>query len=187
MTDVFGPYGYFGVALLVFFMFLLDALAVPTLPELFFIIGFMFDPTWEWGLVLLAVASVAEVMGVSILYYIVEHIRVPEKIKHIAGKYVNFLIVNDERILLVNRMAPMIPFAGAFISIIDSWQLKKAVLYIVAGCILKYGAILLMSSFFYTFFSGSMAQTFTLVFIFSVLGVSMAASFYKKKKSGVSS
>ena len=39
--DLFGDNGDLGVLLCIFLIFLLDALLVPTLPELFFILGFM--------------------------------------------------------------------------------------------------------------------------------------------------
>ncbi|MGN0098984.1 MAG: hypothetical protein ACI38Y_06640, partial [Candidatus Methanomethylophilaceae archaeon] len=77
------------------------------------------------------------------------------------------------------------PFAGAFIALIDSWDPKKCVFYIVTGCILKYGAILLASGFFYSFFTGKMAQQVMLVFIIAVIVVSFIASYVKKKRSGL--
>ncbi|MDR2866971.1 MAG: hypothetical protein LBV13_06210 [Methanomassiliicoccaceae archaeon] len=185
MNDVFGPYGMMGVIIFVFLIFFIDALVVPTLPELFFIIGFMYDPTLEFGLILLFVAVIAEVAGITLLYWVVEHIRVPEKIKKIAEKYVNFLICRDEKMLLVNRIAPMIPFAGAFISIIDSWKYSKAMFYVVMGCVLKYGLIMMMSSFFFQYFSSGDAELYTMIFIIAVIAVSIIAAFARKKKGGL--
>jgi hypothetical protein len=184
---IFGPYGWIGAVLLVFFIFFIDAMSIPTLPELFFVIGFMMiiTPTIELGLILLAAAVVAEVAGVTLLYLIVERVRVPERIKKIADKYINFLVCSDERILLVNRIAPMVPFAGAFISLIDSWKLSRSLLYVVIGCIVKYGFILIMSGFFYTYFSSGDAQFYTVIFIFVVIAVSFAAAFLRKKKGGL--
>lgn len=186
MLEVFGPYGAIGIIVFVMLIFFIDAVLFPTLPEMFFIIGFMYMPdNIIFGITLLVTASIGEILGISLLYFIVEHVRMPQKIKKIADKYINFLMISDERIFLVNRFAPMIPFAGAFISIIDKWQFRKSMLYIILGCYLKYGIILLFSSFFYLFFSGDMAQTFTIVMIFAVIIVSFALSFYKKKKAGV--
>lgn len=174
-----------GLILCIFLIFFIDALIFPTLPELFFVIGFMGYPTLGFGVELLFAAVIAEILGIVLLYWVVEHIRVPERIKKIADKYVNFLVVSDEKILLVNRVAPMIPFTGAFISIISSWKLSKSLFYIVIGCILKYGAILLMSNFFFTFFSGDAAQTYTMIFVIAVIAISFIASYFKKKKSGL--
>ena len=186
MQDVFGPWGMIGVILFVFLIFFIDALVFPTLPELFFIIGFMFEPTLEFGLILLATAAVAEVLGITLLYYVVEHIRVPERVKKIADRYVKFLVCGDERMLLVNRAAPMIPFAGAFISIIDSWKLSRSLFYVVIGCIVKYGLIMIMSDFFFKYFSEEGdAQMYTIIFIIVIIAVSMIAAFMRKKKGGL--
>ena len=186
MLDVFGPHGAIGIIVFVALIFFIDAVFFPTLPELFFLIGFMYMPSsFTFGISLLVAASIGAILGISLLYGIVDHIRVPERIRKVADKYVNFLMVSDERIFLVNRFAPMIPFAGAFISIIDEWDYKKSMLYIVVGCYLKYGFILLFSGFFFVFFSSDMAQTFTIVMTMAVIIISFILSFYKKKKSGL--
>lgn len=184
LYDIFGPYGAAGILLFIFLIFYIDAVCFPTLPEIFFIIGFMYNPTIEWGIIILIVASIAEALGVSTLYYVVEHIRVPERVKNVADKYSKFLIVSDERMLLVNRFAPILPFAGAFISLIPSWTLKRALIYNFIGCYLKYGIILLFSSFFYAYFSGPDAQTYTIIFVVAVMVISLIASYFKKKKNG---
>ncbi|MCL1984317.1 MAG: hypothetical protein FWG58_02820 [Methanomassiliicoccaceae archaeon] len=185
MYDVLGPDSAILVILFIFLIFFLDALVFPTLPELFFIIGFMYDPSLLFGLQLLLAAVAAEIAGITLLYYVVEHIRVPERIKKIADRYVGFLICSDERMLLVNRIAPMIPFAGAFISLIDSWKLSRSLFYVVLGCLLKYGIIMMMSNFFFEYFSGGDAQTYTIIFIIAVIAISMAAAFLRKKKGGL--
>jgi len=185
MLSIFGPYGAWGVVLFVFLIFLIDALVFPTLPELFFVIGFMYDPTLSFGVTLLMAAAVAEVIGITTLYLVVERIRVPAKIRNIADRYIKFLVCSDERMLLVNRVAPMIPFAGAFVSLIDSWKLSRALFYVVLGCIIKYGFILLMSDFFQRYFESGDAQTYTIIFVIAVIAISFVAAFLKKRKSGV--
>jgi len=185
MSSVFGPYGAIGIFIFIFLLFLIDALIFPTLPELFFVIGFMYDPTLSFGLFLLGAAVLGEVIGISGLYYVVERVKVPQRVKNVADKYVNFLIVKDERMLLVNRIAPMIPFAGAFISIVDGWRLDRALFYVAIGCVLKYGIIMLMSSFFFAYFSSSAAQTYTLIFVFSVIIISLLFAFARKRRSGI--
>ena len=188
MLKFFGPYGAIGIIVFVALIFFIDAVFFPTLPELFFVIGFMYMPgDIMFGIALLVAASIGEILGISLLYIIVEKIRMPEKIKNVADKYIGFLVVSDERIFLVNRFAPMIPFAGAFISIIEGWKFRKCIFYIILGCYLKYGIILAFSSFFYTFFSSDMAQSFTIVMVLAVILISFALSFYKRKKSGVES
>ncbi len=185
LFSLFDGLGPEWVLLCICLLFLLDAILIPTLPEVFFIMGFDRQPTVLFGGELLLAAIIGELIGIFSLYYVVKHIRVPKRISKIADKYVNFLIVSDEKALLMNRIAPMIPFAGAFIALIESWDPKKCVFYIVTGCILKYGAILLASGFFYTFFTGRMAQQVMLVFIIAVIVVSFIASYVKKKRSGL--
>jgi len=185
MVDVFGPYGAIGVIIFVFLIFFIDALFFPTLPELFFIIGFMYDPTLSFGLQLLGVAIIAEIIGIVLLYLIVERAHVPDRIRKIADKYIKFLVCSDERMLLVNRAAPVIPFAGAFISLVDNWRISKALFYVVIGCVLKYGIILLMSNFFFQYFESGDAQTYTIALIIAVIAVSMALAFRKKKRGGI--
>lgn len=185
MMDLFGPYGAWGILLVLFLIFYIDAVFFPTLPEIFFIIGFMYDPTPVWGLFILIVVSFAEATGLSTLYYIVEKIGVPERIKNIADKYADFLIVSDEKMLLVNRVAPMLPFAGAFVSLIHSWTLKRALVYNFIGCYLKYGIILLFANFFYSYFGSQEAQWYTIAFVLVVMILSIIASVIKKRKAGI--
>ncbi len=185
MMDTFGPYGAIGIIIVIFLIFYIDAVFFPTLPEIFFIIGFMYDPTPVWGLTILITASLAEAAGLSTLYYIVEKIGVPERIKGIADKYADFLIVSDEKMLLVNRVAPMLPFAGAFISLIHSWTLKRALIYNFIGCYLKYGIILIFAEFFYSYFGSSEAQLYTIIFVIAVMVLSIIAAIIKKRKAGI--
>ena len=40
--DIFGPQGAWGILLVIFLIFYIDAVFFPTLPEIFFIVGFMY-------------------------------------------------------------------------------------------------------------------------------------------------
>lgn len=183
MFDIFGPYGAAGVVLLVFLAFLIDATVFPFLPEIFIILGFTYDPTPEFAVVLLLAAIVAECLGNTILYTIVERYGLPKRLRSAMEKYVDFLIVSDERMMLVNRIAPMIPYSGAFISVIESWTLRRALFYVVIGCILKYGLVLSMSAFFYSYFSSSTAQWLMIGLVLAILAVSFVASYIRKKRT----
>ena len=186
--DLFGDNGDLGVLLCIFLIFLLDALLVPTLPELFFILGFMAGAEHNtpivFGCELLLMAILAELVGILSLYYVVKHIRIPKKIEKLVDTYTKFLLMGDERLLLLNRIAPMIPFAGAFIAI-AKWNLKKSIFYIVLGCVLKYGIIMLLSNMFLDFFSSDQAQLFMIIMIVVVIAVSMVLSIVVKKRHGI--
>lgn len=186
LYGVFGPYGYIGILVFIFLLFYIDSLIFPTLPEVFFILSFMYDPTPYWGMILLLVGAVAEFAGVTSLYLVVERIRVPERIRSVADKYSKFLILNDERMILVNRVAPVMPFTGAFISLIESWEIKRAWFYLILGYALKYGAILLFANFFFAFFSGPQAEVLSIVMIIIVMAVSLFMAYRKKKREGLS-
>lgn len=186
LYGVFGPYGYIGILAFIFLLFYIDSLIFPTLPEVFFILSFMYDPTPYWGMILLLVGAVAEFAGVTSLYLVVERIRVPERIRSVADKYSKFLILNDERMILVNRVAPVMPFTGAFISLIESWEIKRAWFYLILGYVLKYGAILLFANFFFAFFSGPQAEVLSIVMIIIVMAVSLLMAYRKKKREGLS-
>lgn len=183
LFGIFGADGGWGVVLCIFLIFFIDALLFPTLPELFFILGFSYDPSIEFGLLLLGAAVIAEWVGIFSLYYITEHVRIPQKVTRVVGKYKDFLLVSDERLLLLNRIAPTVPFAGAFISIVK-WDLKKSWFYITIGCILKYGVIMLLSDQMYKYYAES-ATTMTIVMLVVILAVSFILSYVVKKRKGL--
>ncbi len=186
--DLFGGNGDLGILLCIFLIFLLDALLIPTLPELFFILGFMAGAEHNepvvFGCELLAAAVLAELVGIFSLYYVVKHIRIPKKIEKLVDTYTGFLVMGDERLLLLNRVAPMIPFAGAFIAI-AGWDTRKSAFYIAVGCVLKYGVIMLLGNAMLGFFSSDRAEIFMIIMIFAVIGISMFLSFVVKKRRGL--
>jgi len=53
-------------------------------------------------------------------------------------------VVHDERLLLLNRIAPIVPYTGAFIATCN-WNLKKCAVYIFASAIVKFSIIVLIS------------------------------------------
>ena len=183
MTDIFGPYGMAGVVAMVFVAFLVDATVFPFLPEIFIIIGFAYEPTPGFAVILLLTAIIAECLGNTLLYCAVQRFGLPRKLKRVMNKYVSILIVSDERMMLLNRIAPMIPYSGAFISVIESWKLSRALFYIVIGCILKYGLILSMSTFFYSYFTSDVAQYVMIGFVILILAISLIASYIRKKRT----
>ena len=182
LFGIFEPYGTVALLLFIMLIFFIDAILFPTLPELFFVIvivsgggGLLF------GFEVLIIVAIAEILGVTLLYLIVEKIRVPKKLKNVVDKYIKFLVVSDERILLVNRVAPVIPFTGAFISLVESWKYTKCMLYILIGCLVKYGVIMAIVVFLNERYANEVTQ-YTLVFIIIVIAISIVASFLKKKK-----
>ena len=119
--DLFGANGEWGLVLCIFLIFLLDALLIPTLPELFFVLAFIVGANYGhpllFGVELLIAAVIAEQIGIFSLYLVVKKYnhKIPKKIQSALDKYTQFLVVSDEKLLLLNRVAPMLPFAGAFV------------------------------------------------------------------------
>jgi len=182
---LFGSNGEWGILLCVFLIFLIDALVFPALPELFFVLSFVYyRPDLSFGIELLGAVIAAEIIGVAALYFLVGRIKVPKRIEKLVNRYIDFLILGDERLILLNRVAPMIPFCGAFVRI-AGWDIRRSLAYVVIGCIVKYGLILLMSDFFFGYFGSDDAPLFTIVFVFAVIIVSFAFSFIYKKKNAL--
>jgi len=184
LTGLFGG-GEFASLAIIFVIFMIDAMIFPLLPELFFILAFTSNQSNAlYGAELLLAATLGEIVGVLILYFIVEHLRIPRGVQKVVGRYVGFLILHDERMLLVNRIAPMIPFTGAFISIAEKWEFKRCMLYLITGCVLKYGALLVLSNVFYAYFSDtSTAQAVSVVMVLVIMAASFAAAYYRKRKA----
>jgi ABC-type multidrug transport system permease subunit len=43
-----------------------------------------------------------------------------------------------------------------------------------------------MSGFFYRFFSSDAAQTYTIIFVFAVIAISLVYAFFRKRRKGAS-
>ena len=188
--DLFGANGEWGLVMCIFLIFLLDALLIPTLPELFFVLAFIGGANYGhpllFGVELLIAAVIAEQIGIFSLYLVVKKYnhKIPKKIQSALDKYTQFLVVSDEKLLLLNRVAPMLPFAGAFVAILN-WSVPKSAFYIAIGCVVKFGFIMMLSNFFYNYFQSEESQIITIVMILAVIAVSIVLSFFVKKKKGI--
>ncbi len=190
LWGLFEPLGPWGGLLFIFLLFYIDAIILPTLPELFVVLVFLAQDTGagDWmalygGLMLLTIV-LAEIAGVMTLYLIVKRAKLGgfrEKISRAVEKYRCFLLVQDERMILLNRIAPILPFLGGFIAL-SCWNLRRCMTYVVIGGVLKYGVILLMSGFFLAYFSQGTAQAATLVLVIGILIASFVASCIRKRK-----
>ena len=96
-------------------------------------------------------------------------------------KFQAFLIYPDERMILINRVAPIVPFLGAFASICN-WSLRKSLKYVLIGGFLKYGLILLASGLFIEYWDRGTATIVVLTLVIGVIIASFIASYYRRKK-----
>lgn len=179
--EAFSPLGARGMIACIFFIFYVDAIVFPTLPELFAVVIFMAIPEPWFAMSLLITIAFAEVLGLTTLYVVVRKVKVPQMIERALCRYRDFLMVSDERIILVNRIAPIVPFIGAFVAIFK-WSYIRCIIYTLIGGLAKYGVILTLSGFFFVYFASGTAQTVTIVMIVVVIGVSLALSLYRRAK-----
>ena len=190
LWGLFEPLGPWGGLIFIFLLFYIDAIIIPTLPELFVVLVFLAQDSGasDWltiygGLMLLTIV-LAEIAGVMTLYLIIKKAKLGKyraKISRAVEKYRCFLLVQDERMILLNRIAPILPFLGGFIAL-SCWNLRRCVAYVIIGGVLKYGVILLMGGFFLAYFSQGAAQTATLVLVIGILIASFVASCIRRRR-----
>jgi membrane protein DedA with SNARE-associated domain len=177
-----GPLGWLAA---IFILFYIDAIIFPTLPELItiiiFIAGLETMSAWILGILILITIFIAEFAGLTTLYLIVKKIKVPKMIRRVVCTYQDFLIVKDERIILVNRIAPVLPFLGAFVAILG-WSYRKSVIYTLIGGLVKYGLILLLSGWFFEFLSKGTAEQVTLAMVIGILVASFILSVIRRRR-----
>lgn len=184
IAELFGPLGAVGGVLCIFLLFYIDAVLFPTVPELFtvlvFIQGYGLDPI-VLGLLLLAAIAVGEVAGLMTLYTVVKRLRVPGRLQKAVMGYRDFLLCQDEKMILINRVAPVLPFMGAFVALCR-WDLRRSIAFLLIGGIAKYGLILLMSGFFLAYLEKGAATTVTLVMVLVVIALSLVATLVRKRR-----
>lgn len=180
--DIFSPLGVGGLLLTLFVIFYFDATFVPTLPELFTVLIYIANPTPVFGILMVATLSVAEFCGVTTLYLLVRRFRLPEWMRKRLLSYTKFLLVPDEKIILLNRVAPVIPFLGAFIATCE-WPYGRSVIYNFVGGAVKYSLIIVMASYFLSVFSvGWEAELITILAIAVLIAASYLLSVRRRRK-----
>ncbi len=168
--------------LALYFLSILDSVAIPTLPDIFAVLIFLGDVSWDWGLIVLVVALLGDISGDTLLYVFVKKVKVPGFVQKFSKKYVEFLVVSDERLILLNRIAPVMPFTGAFIAMLD-WNYRKSMFYIFVGGIAKYGALFLLVGAFNVVWTEDTAQLVSIIMVLATVAISLAASYlYRKNK-----
>ncbi|MDD1770795.1 MAG: hypothetical protein LUO79_06900 [Methanomassiliicoccales archaeon] len=180
-AGVLSPFAIASLLATVFIWFYVDAIVFPTLPELCAIGVFLFEPTIWFAVAILLTIMLAEFLGFNTLYFIVKRVRVPRMIEKAAKKYCQFLLVSDEKVILVNRIAPVVPFVGAFAAL-QNWNWGKCILYTFIGGIVKYGVILALANVFYVYLSSDAAMWVTIILVLAVIAISFVWSFFRRKK-----
>lgn len=185
IIGVFDSLGDGGMLLALATIILIDGTGFPTLPEVWMVFIFGTNPeSFAWGFAVVLVSSIASLGGNFVLYTIVKLARPPRWIQKVAKKYTDFLIVHDERLLLLNRIAPVVPYTGAFIAMLN-WNLKKCALYLVTGAFAKSSVVVILSWLSYDNLRQEVAPWIALGAVAVVMVVSIIASFFYKKRVGL--
>ena len=160
----------------------LDGFAIPTLPEAWLILIALTDTTVPWGILLVLVGTASAVGAQFILYSVVKRTGVPSRIKKIMNKYTKILIVPSEKLALVNWLAPVVPFTGAFIAVRDDWKPKLAFGYSIVGGLVKMTVLVAIATLFPRLVPPETVADASLVLILVVLVVSVAATLIRHKR-----
>lgn len=189
--DLFHSLGPAMALLALYLIFVIDAAIFPALPEIFAVLFFMANPLPDgsaliWGLAILAMAVLGELTGNTLLYLLVRNLlvkkqKMPAFLDRLMKRYMNFLIVKDEKIILVNRIAPVVPFVGAFMAVCD-WSYKRSISYIFLGSVAKYGLLLLLIGQFSLIYEKGTAQLVALVAVLAVIAISAIFSVIYRKR-----
>jgi len=153
IRDAFAFLGPGGILAAMFLIFLVDAAIFPALPEVFIVLFYQqLVDTWFWSTApaagsLLVLALAGDLCGNAGMYGIMKWFyargKVPRILEKAMKKWTSFLAVRDERIILVNRIAPAVPFTGAFIAVCG-WNLRRSLAYVLLGGVVKYVLLLVL-------------------------------------------
>ncbi|HIH01131.1 TPA: hypothetical protein HA259_03495 [Thermoplasmata archaeon] len=185
IIDTFASLGDLGMVAALVAIILIDGTGVPTLPEVWMVWIFGVHPgSFGWAVTLIIVSSVASLGGNFILYSIVKFVGMPKRIQKVMRKYTDFLIVSDERLLLLNRVAPLVPYTGAFMAV-HEWNLKKCAFYLILGALAKSTVVVGLAALSYDNLRQELAPWVALGAVIVVLLASLVASLIYRRRIGM--
>jgi len=185
IIQAFADLGDPGMLLALVSIILVDGTGFPTLPEVWMVFIFGAHPTsLGWAVAVILVSSLASLGGNFILYTVVKLARPPKWVRKVMKKYTDFLVVHDERLLLLNRVAPVVPYTGAFIAIMG-WDLRKCVLYLVTGAMIKSTVVVALAWLSYDNLRQDLAPWVALGAVAVVMAVSIIVSLIYRRRVGL--
>ena len=170
------------VLLGVFLIFYFDAMVLTIFPEVLILFFFASRPENVsisiWVILLLIIALIGDVGGNYTVFLLFKKVKryhnwVHDKMR----KYVGFLILKDEKLILLNRVAPALPMCGAFMAACN-WNVKISLFYIFLGGLVKYSLILLLRGFLGWIYPEDVAFWIT----FLLVGVFLVISYFLGRK-----
>lgn len=142
-------------------VFVLDGLGIPLLPEVAVLLAFFQNQTWGFAIALLVIAALVEAFIAGILYVLTGLVGMPRWLNRLMDGYSGSLLVSDERLVLLNRLVPVLPVVGAFIRV-RGWNPAKAIGYVALGSVAKYGILILGSKWALDYFHSDVAMVVSL-------------------------
>lgn len=191
LSGLFGFLGPAGTLVALLLVFVVDAAIIPTLPELALVLSYLYrDATVDpllWALLLLGMAMAGEVIGNTLMFLwvrklVVDRGHLPRAVDRAMRGWTRFLLIRDERIILVNRLAPVVPFVGAFIAVVG-WSYPKSMLYIVVGSAAKYGVLLVLVGYLGLIYDPNTATLVTILAILALIVLSVGASYLLRRRA----
>src|SRR5437667_120566 len=142
-----------------------------------------------WAALLLLVAVAGDLLGTTILYALVRRIlvrgrRMPRWLESGMRRWTEFLGVPDERAILLNRIAPVVPFVGAFIATLR-WNYRRSMGFVAVGGLAKYAVLLYLVFVIGVAYDPRTARSITLVLVVVVVAMSVLGSWlYRRRGRG---
>jgi len=196
LTSLFGSLGPVGSLVILVIIFALDAALFPALPEVWIVVTYTYRPTEmlgpvAWAGLLLAMAVAGDVLGTSLLYvavrrWVVQRRRMPRWLERAMKKWTGFLLVQDERVILMNRVVPVIPMVGAFIAALG-WDYRRSMAYVAIGGLAKYAILLYVVFAIGLAYDVATARWITLALVVVVVGLSFVVSWLRRRRIEASS
>lgn len=190
LATLFASLGPVGSLVALLLIFAVDAALFPTLPEAWIVVTYgyrpeVLDPA-AWAALLLGVAVVGDILGTSALYFtvrrwVVRRRRMPRLLERAMRRWTNFLLVRDERVILINRIAPMVPFVGAFIATLG-WDYRRSIAYVAVGGLAKYSILLIFVAGLGLAFDSGVARSITLIAVVVLVVVSVVAGKLRRRR-----
>jgi membrane protein DedA with SNARE-associated domain len=191
LAALFASLGPVGSLIALLLIFAVDAALFPALPEAWILITYTFRPEsldpMGWAALLLLVAVAGDLLGTSVLYALVHRLlvrgeRMPRWLESGMRRWTEFLVVPDERVILLNRIAPVVPFVGAFIATLR-WDYRRSMIFVAIGGLAKYAALLYLVFVIGVAYDPRTARTITLVLVVVVVALSVTGSWlYRRRK-----
>lgn len=190
LAALFGSLGPAGSLVALLLIFAVDAALFPALPEAWIVVTYTYRPELldpaAWAALLLVVAVAGDVLGTSALYatvrrWLVRRRRMPHWLERAMRRWTNFLLVRDERVILMNRVVPVVPMLGAFMATLG-WDYRRSMAYVSIGGLAKYAVLLYIVFAIGVAYNVATARWITLGLVAAVVVLSFVASGWRHRR-----